>query len=74
MEFTKLIRRAGHEYRDAADELVAKAKLDVRAGRLTRLAPSHGGLVSLEYFDSGGKLVAHPTTFPLVVNCFGSRR
>jgi uncharacterized NAD(P)/FAD-binding protein YdhS len=71
MHFTRLIRRAGPEYKDAADSLAANGKLELVAGSLVRVAPCRGDSVFFEYTDSGGRSAAHPMRFPLVVNCFG---
>jgi len=71
LQFTRLIRRAGHEYRDIADALTDDGKLTIIAGSLARLANGKSGTISLQYKVSNGSNLKHSLRFPIVVNCFG---
>ena len=73
MRFTRLIRRAGAEYRDAADALQDGGKLDILRGRFLELrrAPSPDA-AALDYAPEGGdERATSPLDFPAVVNCTG---
>jgi uncharacterized NAD(P)/FAD-binding protein YdhS len=74
MTFTKLMRRAGHEYREAADELAASGLLTVVKGEFSHLAASAEGdaFVSATYENvKTGETITHPLPFAIVVNCGG---
>lgn len=71
LQFTRLIRRAGHEYRDIADALADDGKLTMIAGGLARLTNCKSGTISLQYKVSSGSNIKHSLRFPIVVNCFG---
>jgi len=71
IQFTRLIRRAGHEYRDIADALAYEGKLKLIAGSLVRLTNCKSGKISLQYKDSGGSNITHSLRFPIAINCFG---
>jgi uncharacterized NAD(P)/FAD-binding protein YdhS len=74
MTFTKLMRRAGREYREAADELAAAGLLVIEKGVFRKLGPSQAGsrFVSATYakFETGADFT-HPLPFPVVLNCGG---
>ena len=73
-EFSKLIRRAGAEYRDAATELEQQGKLEMVRGCLLRLNNSQdsGKVAEVVYrpFDNDAEVI-FPLSFPLVINCGG---
>jgi uncharacterized NAD(P)/FAD-binding protein YdhS len=72
MRFTRLIRRAGHEYRDAADFLAARGKLEVLAGRLLHLDKATlRETITLDYVTINGSPNRHRLSFSVVVNCSG---
>jgi len=73
MTFSKLMRRAGREYREAADELAADGKLVMVKGEFRELSASAGdGFVSATYARSETEAsVTHPLPFPIVINCGG---
>lgn len=72
--FSKMMRRAGRDTRNAADELVQIGMLTMIKGEFRRLEPSPfgEGFVSATYTDPGlQRDVAHPTPFSIVINCGG---
>lgn len=72
MRFSRLIRRAGREYRDTAETLAASGRLEMLAGRLESLAgDASGGGVTLRYLGTDGQARQPDTTFAAVVNCGG---
>lgn len=74
MTFTKLIRRAGHEYRGAADELVADGKLEMVKGVFHEVIPSSAGSAFAEATyakKSGTENIAYPLPFAVSINCGG---
>lgn len=74
MEFTKLIRRAGSEYSDAADDLLASGKLSLCTGELVRLERVRDSSIYAHYASSEHATLKHPTRFSVVVNCRGFER
>ena len=72
--FSKMMRRAGRDTRDAADELASLGILTVVKGQFHRLEPSRSGngLVSATYAgpECQGD-VTHPVPFSLTINCGG---
>ena len=69
--FTKLIRRAGAEYRDAAQELIDENKLKLIKGEFLKLKKSDNG-VSLIYSNTTEKnKIEFTLSFPVVINCGG---
>jgi uncharacterized NAD(P)/FAD-binding protein YdhS len=74
MTFTKLMRRAGREYREAADGLAAGGKLAMVKGVFRGLSASAAGsgFVSASYAETEtGTSRTHPLPFAVVVNCGG---
>jgi uncharacterized NAD(P)/FAD-binding protein YdhS len=72
MRFTRLIRRAGHEYCDSLDILSARGKLEVVTGRLLRLDQANSrGTIGVDYVTSDGSARRHRLSFSMVVNCSG---
>ena len=72
MRFTRLIRRAGHEYCDSVDILSARGKLEVVTGRLLRLEQANSrGAIGVDYVTSDGSSRRHRLSFSTVVNCSG---
>ncbi len=74
MTFTKLMRRAGGEYRDAAAELMDAGLLDMVKGEFLELgeSPTTSGCVAAFYFDPTTKSrTTHPLPFSTIVNCGG---
>ena len=72
--FTKLIRRAGAQYRDAAQTLLNEGQMELLKGRFLQLrqSPVRKQEVLLEYTPAGESgTVTHPLSFPIVVNCGG---
>ena len=73
-EFSKLIRRAGAEYRDAAAELEQQGKLEMIKGTLLNIGNSQDsgkrGEVLYRPFNNDSEVV-FPISFSLVVNCGG---
>ena len=72
--FSKMMRRAGRDTRNAADELVNRGVLTMVKGEFRRLdpSPSGNGFVSATYADSGCQAdITHPTPFSIVINCGG---
>ncbi|MBS1600109.1 MAG: FAD/NAD(P)-binding protein [Bacteroidetes bacterium] len=71
--FTKLIRRAGAEYRDAAEELLQEKKLELLKGKFleVKLYPKEPGFGIFHYENTANKQVEHPLLFPVVINCSG---
>jgi uncharacterized NAD(P)/FAD-binding protein YdhS len=73
-DFSKLIRRAGPEYRDAAAALEASGKLEMLKGSFIRaeLNPENKNEVSVVYKDpSDGQAQTFPLFFGAVINCGG---
>jgi uncharacterized NAD(P)/FAD-binding protein YdhS len=69
--FTKLIRRAGAEYRDAAQELIDSDKLELIKGSFSKLRKSKSG-AQLTYSNTAHKNeIDFPLSFPIVINCGG---
>ena len=74
MTFTKLMRRAGREYREAADELAAGGVLAMVKGVFRQLVASAAGsaFVSATYTVAESEAsITHPLPFAMVVNCGG---
>lgn len=72
--FSKILRRAGRDTRDAADELASLGILTMVKGEFRRLEPSpYGdGLVSAIYTGPGCQgAVTHPVPFSVTINCTG---
>jgi len=71
--FTKLIRRAGAEYRDAAEELIQQKKLDLLKGKFLSVVASKNdpAFGVLNYISSTSQELTHPLLFPAVINCSG---
>jgi uncharacterized NAD(P)/FAD-binding protein YdhS len=70
VEIGRLQRRAGAEYLDVVDDLVAQGRLEMLAGRFVSLHASEPGQHTCEYLSgrSGeGKAVAGP--FSAIINC-----
>jgi uncharacterized NAD(P)/FAD-binding protein YdhS len=74
MTFTKLMRRAGRDCREAADDLARQGILTMEKGVFCGLETSIMGksFVSAVYNDAGmNAKIRHPSPFPVVVNCGG---
>jgi uncharacterized NAD(P)/FAD-binding protein YdhS len=73
MKFTKLIRRAGADYRDMAEGLMQAGIVELVRGRLEDLVTvSKGKTLRVSYASAeNGSILQHPLLFPLVVNCTG---
>jgi uncharacterized NAD(P)/FAD-binding protein YdhS len=71
--FTKLIRRAGAEYRDSAEELINEKKLELLRGKFLEVAasPKEAGFGAFHYETHENKVAIHPLLFPVVINCSG---
>nr|WP_231123162.1 FAD/NAD(P)-binding protein [Mycobacterium asiaticum] len=72
MNYTKLVRRAGRDCRQAADELAAEGKLTMLAGDVVRVAACTSGrpVATVLYRTPEGER-RHPKTFAAVLNCGG---
>jgi uncharacterized NAD(P)/FAD-binding protein YdhS len=74
MTFTKLMRRAGRDCREGADELAADGMLAMVKGEFCRLGPSSAGdaFFSATYAKAEGVPgITHPLPFGAVLNCGG---
>lgn len=72
--FSRMLRRAGRETCDAADELASLGILTVVKGNLCRLepSPSSTGIVAAVYTVPGCQgAVTHPVPFSITINCGG---
>lgn len=74
MRFSRLIRRAGAEYRDAADELLETRQLELLAGRFVSLHPIAGKEAARLTIGTDQGDVDHPLNFAAVLNCSGFER
>ncbi len=72
MDFTKLVRRAGRDCRQAAAELAAQGALNVLAGEVLGVHPCTSGqpFATVRYRAAGIEHT-HPVPFAAVVNCGG---
>jgi uncharacterized NAD(P)/FAD-binding protein YdhS len=71
MDFTRLIRRAGHEYAEAAQTLLDEGRLSVCKGELIRLVENEDSSVSSEYAVGNEETFIYPKQFAAVINCSG---
>lgn len=71
--YSRLLRRAGRDTRDAADNLVSTGILTIVKGDFRRLEPAAcgDGLVSAVYTGPGGQETIHPLPFSITINCGG---
>ena len=73
-KFSKLIRRAGAEYKDAASNLEKAGKLEMVQGAFHKLelpAIAEKGVCVTYTLPGNGKEITYPLEFPLVINCGG---
>jgi uncharacterized NAD(P)/FAD-binding protein YdhS len=72
MNFTKLVRRAGRDCREASEELATDGTLCMLAGEVLRVdaCPSGEPFATMKYRAAGAEHV-HPVPFAAVVNCGG---
>jgi uncharacterized NAD(P)/FAD-binding protein YdhS len=74
IHYSRMMRRAGRDTRNAADELVNDGIVTTVKGEFRRLelSPSGKGLVSAIYATAGGRTeIAHPVPFRVTINCGG---
>ena len=72
MRLTNIIRRAGPEYRQAADALVRNQKLTLISGDLIRLAQAPDETARIQYRKTiDNELATYPESFTAVLNCSG---
>ncbi|BBX74732.1 FAD/NAD(P)-binding protein [Mycobacterium shinjukuense] len=72
MNLTRLVRRAGRDYRQAAEELAADATLKLLAGEVVRVrACGPGQPLATVSYRAAGAVHTHPIPFAAVVNCAG---
>lgn len=74
LSFSKMMRRAGRDTRNAADELVHLQILTMVKGELCALkpSPSHDDLALASYLSaSGNEEVIYPVPFSITINCGG---
>lgn len=72
MDYTKLVRRAGRDCRQAATELAAEGTLSLLAGEVLGVEPcASGGPFARVRYRVDGTEQTHPEQFAAVVNCGG---
>ncbi|WP_191495790.1 FAD/NAD(P)-binding protein [Mycobacterium simulans] len=72
MNFTKLVRRAGRDCRQASQELAANGTLRLLAGEVLRLdACASGQPFATMTYRAAGAEHSHPVPFAAVLNCGG---
>ena len=74
VHFSRMMRRAGRDTRNAADELVNAGMLTTVKGDFRKLEPcsSGVGLMSAAYATSGSQAdITYPVPFSLTINCGG---
>jgi uncharacterized NAD(P)/FAD-binding protein YdhS len=74
IHYSRMLRRAGRDTRNAADELVNEGILTTVKGEFRRLelSPSGKGLASAIYATAGGQQeITHPVPFSMTINCGG---
>jgi uncharacterized NAD(P)/FAD-binding protein YdhS len=72
MDFTKLVRRAGRDCRQASEELAADGTLSMLAGEVLRVdARAPGQPFAAVRYRAGGVEHTHPDSFAAVLNCGG---
>lgn len=72
MNFTKLVRRAGRDCRQASEELAADGTLSLLAGEVLRVdACASGQPFATMTYRAAGAEHTHPVPFAAVVNCGG---
>lgn len=72
MKVTKILRRAGPEYSDAAAKLIEMNKLDLVRGRFLGMAEQTNGAAALRYSDGDDdQAFLHPRGCALLINCCG---
>jgi uncharacterized NAD(P)/FAD-binding protein YdhS len=74
VHYSRLMRRAGRDTRNAADELADLGILDTVKGEFRRLAPLAslpGPKVAIYAIDGGQREVAYPEPFSVTINCGG---
>nr|VTO95158.1 hypothetical protein BIN_B_00636 [Mycobacterium riyadhense] len=72
MNFTKLVRRAGRDCRQASEELAADGTLSLLAGEVVRVdACASGQPFATMTYRAAGAEHSHPVPFAAVVNCGG---
>jgi uncharacterized NAD(P)/FAD-binding protein YdhS len=74
VHFSRMMRRAGRDTRNAADELASVGILTTVKGEFRRLEPfpSGNGLMSAAYASAGCQAeITHPVPFSITINCGG---
>jgi uncharacterized NAD(P)/FAD-binding protein YdhS len=72
VEIGKLQRRAGGEYLDVVDELIAQTKLEFLKGKFVRYAPLTTGGASCEYVDGEDRQKkVFDAPIGVIINCAG---
>lgn len=74
VHFSRMMRRAGRDTRNAADELACSGILTTVKGEFRRLVPSPlgNGLMSAVYAAAGCNAeITHPVPFSITINCGG---
>jgi uncharacterized NAD(P)/FAD-binding protein YdhS len=74
VHYSRMMRRAGRDTRNAADEMVRLGLLTTAKGDLRRLepSPSGSGLMSAIYANAGVEgEITHPMPFSITINCGG---
>jgi uncharacterized NAD(P)/FAD-binding protein YdhS len=72
VEIGKLQRRAGGEYLDVVDELIAQTKLEFLKGKFVKYAPLQTGGVNCEYVDGEDRQQkVFDAPIGVIINCAG---
>ena len=74
VHYSRMMRRAGRDTRNAADELASVGILTTIKGEFRRLEPfpSGNGLMSAVYASAGCQAeITHPVPFSITINCGG---
>ena len=72
VDIGKLQRRAGGEYLDVVDHLIAQQKLEFRKGKFVKYSAPVSGKSNCEYQDSENiRLPVSDTPIKIVINCAG---
>jgi len=73
VEIGKLQRRAGWEYLNVVDELIASGKLQFIKGKYLKQVVASDGRFHFEYMDTSEKVTKQfPLSIDIVINCIGA--
>jgi uncharacterized NAD(P)/FAD-binding protein YdhS len=71
VEIGKYQRRAGGEYLDVVNNLVAQGKMEFRKGKFIKYSPLETGGSSCEYLDSDNQPQVVNAPISVIINCAG---